>query len=51
MTKTRQENDVIDCIGQIYAKTKIKLLGPIWLGVVYDKTKQDNDNIGRLGLV
>ena len=27
--KTRQNNDMIDCIGVVYAKTKTKLLGPI----------------------
>lgn len=27
--KTRQDNDVTNRIGVVYAKTKIKLLGPI----------------------
>lgn len=36
--KTRHDNDVIDCIGQVYAKTKIRLLGPIWLGTVCDES-------------
>ena len=37
VTKTRQNNDVIDCIGVVYAETKTKLLGPIKPGAVcYD---------------
>ena len=29
MTKTRQDNDVTNHIGIVYAKTETKLLGPI----------------------
>ena len=28
VTKTRQDKDVTDCIGMVYAETKTKLLGP-----------------------
>ena len=34
MTKTRQDNDVIDCISMVYAETESELSGPIELGVV-----------------
>lgn len=37
MMKTRQNNDVTDCIGVVYAETKTKLLGPIKPGAIcYD---------------
>ena len=29
MTKTKQDNDVIDCISLIYVETKTELLGPL----------------------
>lgn len=36
--KTRQDKDVTDCIGMVYAKTKTELLGPIEPGMVcYEK--------------
>ena len=34
MMKTRQDNDVIDCIGVVYTETEIELSGPIWLRAV-----------------
>lgn len=37
MTKTKQDNDVIDCIGLVYAKTKIERSGLIWTTVLYDE--------------
>ena len=37
MTKTRQDNDMIDCIGLGNAKIEIELLGPIWLGAACDE--------------
>lgn len=45
MTKTRQDNDVIDWNGAIYAEIETKLSWPIELGVVcYDnKTRQQHD--------
>ena len=39
MTKTRQNNDVINLIGVIYAENDIKLSWSIKLGVDYDKSK------------
>ena len=30
---------MIDCIGVVFAETKIELLGPIELGAVYEKNK------------
>ena len=45
MMKTKQDNDLIDCIGVIYAETKIELLGPIKLSVVcyQNQTRQWHD--------
>lgn len=38
VTKTRQDKDVTDCIGMVYAETKTELLGPIEQGMVcYEK--------------
>ena len=37
MTKTRQDNDVIDHIGLVYTEIEIELLGHIWPGVVCDE--------------
>ena len=43
MMKTRQDNDLIDCISTIYVENDAKLLGPIGLGAFCDiKTRQDN---------
>ena len=39
MTKTRQNNDVINLIGVIYAENDIKLSWLIKSGVNYDKNK------------
>lgn len=35
VTKTKQDNNMIDHIGLIYTETEIKLLGPIWSGAIY----------------
>lgn len=37
MTKTKQDNYVIDCIGLVYAKIEIELSGPFRLGVICDE--------------
>ena len=34
MTKTRQDNDVTNCISLVYAEIETKLWGPIESGVV-----------------
>lgn len=49
VTKSRQDNDVIDNIGLVYFKTETKLSGPIWLGAVCkeNQTRQRHD----IGLV
>ena len=41
--KTRQDNDVIDCIGEVYSKIETKLSEPIGLDVISDETRYDND--------
>ena len=53
MTKIRQDNNVTDCIGLVYTKTKIKLLGPIWLSVVSYENQigQWCDQSYRYGLI
>lgn len=38
--KTRKNNDVTNCIGLVYVKIEIELLGPIWLGVVFEKNQR-----------
>lgn len=43
MTKTRQDKDVIDCIGLVYTEKYIELSKPIRPSMVYDETRQDND--------
>ena len=50
--KTKQDNDLIDCIGVIYAETKIELSGPIKLSVVcyQNQTRQWHDRSYRYGL-
>ena len=35
--KTRQENDVIDCIDLVYSKTETKLSILIWSDAIYDE--------------
>lgn len=35
VTKTKQDNNMIDRIGLIYAESEIELLGPIWSGAIY----------------
>ena len=37
MMKTRQDNDVTDCISLAYTKIETELLRPIWTGTVYDE--------------
>ena len=51
MTKTKHDNNVTNCIGLVYAETKTKLLGPIWLGAVYDEnqTGQWHNQLYRYG--
>lgn len=39
MTKTRQDNDLIDHIGLVYVKNDIELSRLIWLTVIYDKNE------------
>ena len=39
MRKTKHNNNVTDRTSVVYAQTKTKLLGPVWLGVVYDETR------------
>ena len=39
ITKTRQENDMIDCIGVTYVENKTRLLQPIRLGATYAKNE------------
>ena len=43
MTKTRQDNDMIDSIGAIYVENEIELSWLIRPGIVYEVTKQNND--------
>ena len=35
--KTKQDNDLTNRIGLVYAKTETELLGLIWSGVVCDE--------------
>ena len=51
MTKTRQDNDLIACIGAVYAENKIELSRPIKKGVVQMKTIKDNDITNRTYVV
>lgn len=37
VTKTKQDNDVIDCIGLVYAKIETELSGPFGLGAICDE--------------
>ena len=39
ITKTRQENDMIDCTGVTYVENKTRLLQPIRLGATYAKNE------------
>ena len=41
--KTKQDNDMIDCIGLVKVETKTKLLEFIWLGAICDEGQMDND--------
>ena len=34
--KSKQDNDGMKHVGLVYTKIKTELLGPIWLGTVYD---------------
>ena len=45
MTKTRQDNDVVDRIGPFYAENKIERLWSIWQGTIDEEehTKQQRD--------
>ena len=48
MTKTKQDNDMTDRVGVVYAENDTQLVGPIGSGVVYDETRQDNDMIDHI---
>ena len=39
MTKTKQDNDMTNSIGLVYAKTEIELSRLIWPGAVYDENQ------------
>lgn len=43
VTKTRQDNDVINHIGLVYIKNDNELSGPIGPSAVNDETRHDND--------
>lgn len=45
MIKMKQDYDMTNRTGAIYAKNEIKLLCPIQQGMVYVKTELDNDVI------
>lgn len=49
--KTKQDNDVTDCIGVVYLKTKLGYCDQSdWVRFVM-KTTQDNSMTDRIGLV
>ena len=37
VTKTTQDNDMVDRTDLVHTETKTKLLGPIWPNVVYEE--------------
>ena len=39
MTKTKQDNDMIDHIHLVYAEIKTELFGPIWPNAVYEENQ------------
>ena len=41
--KTKQDNDMIDCISLVKVETKTELLGFISLGAICDESQTDND--------
>lgn len=49
--KTKQDNNVIDCVSLVYDETKIELLGPIWLSAICDEPRQNNDVTNHIGVV
>ena len=51
MMKNKQDNDVTYRIGMVYSKTKIELLGTIWLSVVCheNQTWQQHDPLYKYG--
>ena len=51
MMKTKQHNNMTNCIGVVYAETETALLGPIWLVRSMMKTRQDNDVTDCIGMV
>ena len=51
MTKTKQEKILTHRIGLVYIENDTKPLGPIKSGMIYDKTKQDNDMTDLTGVV
>ena len=37
--KSRQDKNMIKNIGLVYAEIETELLGPIWLGTMYDENQ------------
>ena len=52
MTKTRQDNNIINRISLVYSDIEIELSGPIWLGAVCDEYQagQQFDRSYKYGL-
>ena len=51
VTKTKKDNNMIDCIGMVYAETKIEMLRPTNQVWYVAKTRQDNDMINHISAV
>lgn len=51
MTKTRQDNDVTDCIGLVYCETETKLWDLFDRVQSMMKTRQDNDLTNCISMV
>ena len=50
--ETRQDNNIIDCIGLVYNENDPELLGPICLSTISKKkTKQDKDITNCISVV
>lgn len=47
MTKTRQDNNVINSIGVIYIETEIELLGPIKTSVISNENQTKKKRCDR----
>ena len=52
MIKTKQDNNITDHIGMVYADTETELSVPIWPTMIYDEnhTEQQRDRLYRCGL-